>query len=145
MKNLFIGLVVGACGVWVWFHTEGKISITETKTVTNQVQVTVSVTETQIVEQINCVTITKTNEVWKTNVVERTMPSFGVVTNPVVQQKVTVQSNAIQPATQQITPAPVIPSPTQLKRASPAGKVTASGDKKIKMGIKRNMDGSVKQ
>jgi hypothetical protein len=50
MKTLFIGLVIGAIAAWSWYHTGGKIYITETKTITNEVVVTV--TETQIVKII---------------------------------------------------------------------------------------------
>jgi len=50
MKTLFIGLVLGAIAVWSWYHTGGKIYITETKTITNEIVVTV--TETQIVKII---------------------------------------------------------------------------------------------
>ncbi len=142
MKNLFIGLVIGACGVWGWFHTSGKISITETKTVTNQVQVTVSVTETQVVEQINYVTITKTNEVWKTNMVEKIAQVIPAAP-PIVVQRVLEQPKIVQPVVQQITPAPTAKS--QFKGPTSAGKITSSGGGKIKMGVKRNMDGSIKQ
>jgi len=143
MKNLFIGLVVGACGVWMWFHTGGKINITETKVVTNQIQVVVSVTETQFVDQVNYVTITKTNEIWKTNIVERAMRAIPVVP---VTQKVVDQPKIVQPVAQQLAPPPTITkSPAQFKRPTSAGKVTTGSSGKIKMGVKRNMDGSIKQ
>jgi hypothetical protein len=146
MKNLFIGLVVGACGVWMWFHTGGKISITETKVVTNQIQVVVSVTETQFVDQVNYVTITKTNEIWKTNMVEK-IPSFTVISAPVtLPQKPVQQLQITQPIAQQPAPPPTTTkSPAQFKGPTSAGKVTTSGSGKIKMGVKRNMDGSIKQ
>jgi len=34
MKGLFIGLILGSIAVWGWYHTGGKIHITEIKTVT---------------------------------------------------------------------------------------------------------------
>jgi len=37
MRNLFVGLVIGAGAVWLYFNTAGKISITETTAVTNTV------------------------------------------------------------------------------------------------------------
>jgi hypothetical protein len=148
MKNLFIGLVIGSIITWVWFHTGGKISITETKTVTNQIQVTVSVTETQVVEQIKWIDVCRTN--WevrimtRTNIVEKIAPFAPVI--PVAQpvQKARVESQIIQSVTSQTNTPSVTPS-TQFKGPRSTGKITSSGGGKIKMGVKRNMDGSIKQ
>lgn len=66
MKSLLIGLAVGATAVCFWYRTYGKISITETKTITN----TVVIVETQTVERTKWVDVYRTNEIWKTNIVE---------------------------------------------------------------------------
>ena len=85
MKTLFIGLVFGAIAVWFWYNTGGKIYITETKTITNEVVVTV--TKTQIVEQLAYSSVTRTNEVWKTNIVEIIQQPQIVMKKPVVKVK----------------------------------------------------------
>lgn len=56
MKGFILGLILGMIAVWSWYQTGGKIHITETKTVTNEVVVTV--TETNIIERTQYVTIT---------------------------------------------------------------------------------------
>lgn len=119
MKTLFIGLVIGAIAVWSWYHTGGKIYITETKTITNEVVITV--TETQIVEQSTSY-ITRTNVIWKTNVVEIIQPPKVVTEKPVVQ---------VQPKTAQPAPAQKLPSSGGLKGARPSGKVTVNDPRRI--------------
>lgn len=56
MKMIFIGLVIGVLATCLWFNTGGKIHITETKTITNEVMVTI--TETNWIEKTLYVTIT---------------------------------------------------------------------------------------
>jgi len=96
MKTLFIGLVLGAVAVWSWYHTGGKIYITETKTITNEVIVTI--TGTQLVERV--VDVTRTNEVWKTNIVEIIKQPPVVTEKPVVP----VQPKKSQPVLKPVTP-----------------------------------------
>jgi len=122
MKTLFIGLVLGAIAAWSWYHTGGKIYITETKTMTNVVVVTV--TETQIVEQLAFPYIAKTNEVGKTNIVEKLAQRQPVnVVAPIVQKAVE-QPKAAQPVTQKKSPASTPTTITGLGKSRPAGKVT---------------------
>lgn len=144
MKGLFIGLVIGAIAVWGWYHTGGKISITETKTITN----VVSVTKTQIVEQARWVDVYRTNEVWKTNMIEKTEQTAVIVPSvkAVTEQPKPVQSvSAVQPAVQQIIPAPTTNTIAGFKGPAPAGKVTHGRVHAIKKGVRKNMDGSVKE
>ena len=125
MKTLFIGLVLGAIAVWSWYHTGGKIYITETKTITNEIVVTV--TETQLVERVAYPYITKTNEVGKTNIVEKLAQSQPVnVVAPIVQKAVE-QPKAAQSVTQKKSPASTPATITGLRGPRPAGKVTGSG------------------
>lgn len=84
MKRLFIGLIFGSIAAWGWYHTGGKIHITEIKTVTTTNEIFVTITETQTVEQL--VYVTRTNEVWKTNIVEKLAQVAPVA--PVAQKKV---------------------------------------------------------
>ena len=99
MKTLFIGLVLGSIAVWSWYHTGGKIYITETKTITNEVVVTI--TETQLIERV--VAVTRTNEVWKTNIVEITrQPRVVTKKKPVVK----VKPKKSRPAPKKLQPAP---------------------------------------
>lgn len=140
--SIFFGAVIGYFGAYYYYHTSGKISITETKTVTNKVVITV--TDTQIVEQLAYQYIIKTNEVWKTNMVEKIVQRTQNYTPPTITiQKPAAQSPIPQ---QQVTPAS---SPTVeqsgLRGPRPAGKVKQTGDGKVKRGVKRNMDGSIKE
>ena len=49
MKNLFVGLVIGAGAAWLYFiNTAGKIHITETMVVTNTVIDDLTQTERKI-------------------------------------------------------------------------------------------------
>jgi hypothetical protein len=146
MKNIFIGLICGLIAAFTWFHTKGKINITETKTITN----VVSIAETQIVEEVKYQYqyIPKTNEVWVTNIVEQILPTK-IPNQPKLSLIQTVPPQTAQSVYQQTapTPAPVpeISKPIGgMKGAKAAGRVTTVGNSKIKMGIKRNMDGSIK-
>lgn len=56
MKGLFIGLIIGAGVMWLWFNTAGRVQVTDTVTVTNIV--TETVRDTRIVEQVRYVTLT---------------------------------------------------------------------------------------
>jgi len=116
MKTLFIGLVLGAIAVWSWYHTGGKIYITETKTITNEVVVTV----TQIVEQSVSAYITRTNEVWKTNIVEIIQQPPVVTEKPVVQ----VQPKTAPPAPKQ--PKQVTPVKSGLSGPRPSSSVKSA-------------------
>ena len=113
MKTLFIGLVLGAIAVWSWYHTGGNIHITETKTITNEVVVTI--TETQLIERV--VDVTRTNDVWKTNIVEIIQQPQVVTKKPVAQ----VQSKMSQPASKQ--PKQVAPVKWSLSGSRPSSSV----------------------
>jgi hypothetical protein len=138
MKGLFIGLILGAIATWCWFQTGGKISITETKTITNEVIKTV--TETQIVEQVAY--ITKTNEVWKTNIVEQIVKITPVMPEPqkVVEKPKTVQS-VVQPKISETNATRTI----KFNGPRPAGKVSSGRGGNVRRGPSRNMDGSIKE
>ena len=148
MKELFIGFVLGSIAIWGWYHTGGKISITETKTVTNEV--VVAVTVTQVVEQLAYQYITRTNEIWKTNIVEqiaKVQKPLQTTPRPIqaVQQPATVQ-----PVQTQITqPVQQKKNSEGLRGARPAGKIKDDNyfyDQKIKnTGIKRDLSGNIKQ
>lgn len=143
MKGLFIGLVLGAIATWAWFHTGGKISITETKTITIVETNRVTKTETRYFDETRW-TI-KTNEVWKTNIIEQVVRVAPVVMPPdPIVQKVEQPKND-QPIVQGAAAAPVTKASIELKGARTVGRVKTSGTGKVKMGVKRNMDGSVKE
>jgi hypothetical protein len=145
MKGLFTGLVLGAIATWCWYQTGGKISITETKTTTNEVFKTVN--ETQIVEQLAYQYITKTNEVWKTNMVEKIVQAAAVAP---VAQKAVEQLKTVQPIVQQAMPAPATSPSVGFSDSRPASTVSQPARRKIVninagSKVKRNLDGSVKQ
>ena len=136
LLSILFGVIVGYIGSYHYYHTTGKIHITETKTITN----IVSVTETQIVEQLAYQYITKTNEVWKTNIVENIVqvkPVESITPVTPVVRKVVEQPKIVQPVT-----APASAKPSSFKGARSTVIRDAHG--KI-IPVKRNMDGSIKE
>lgn len=146
MKGLFIGLIIGAIATWGWFQTAGKISITETKTITVIETNWVTQTETRYFNETRW--ITKTNEVWVTNMVDKIVQVTPAAVAPVVQKiieqpKPTQPVRVVQPITQQAG------TVTEQKPASTVaitgGTRTMRPGKKIKMGAHRGMDGKIRQ
>jgi len=154
MKGLIIGLIIGVAGTWYWYHTDkGKISITETTTVTNIV--TEAVEKTWYVDKVRWITRYKTNVVWETNIVEKMV---GVAPKPVTRAAIKYPK-AIEPVVEQEVPVEDEKKHIGLggPRPAPGGvRVTKyhrrTGEKTVVEPIKetgamirRNMDGSIKE
>lgn len=142
MKNIITGLLLGAIGVWFFYQSpKGKIHRTETKT--NEVTVSVTVVETQTVWEAKYQYVWKTNEVWKTNIIEKVVQ----VAAPVQAQPPPVAAVSAQPVKNIATP-PAAQKSDALRGPRPASRVNAPGSvsgTSKHTGIKRNMDGSIKQ
>jgi hypothetical protein len=146
MKGLFIGLILGAIAAWCWFQTGGKISITETKTITVIETNWVTKTETRYFNETRW--ITKTNETWKTNMVEKIVQVAPAAVAPVAR-KVTEQPKPAQPIQ---AAQPVVQQVVPVSEKKPASAVAITGGTrtirpgaKIKMGAHRGMDGKIKR
>lgn len=102
MKGLIIGLIIGALAVWGWYQSpRGKISITQTLTITNTVIKTVE--QTRYNDQLRWVDVCRTNEVWKTNIIERVREATTTAKSEPVVSGVTEPQNQ-SAAVQQVAP-----------------------------------------
>jgi len=136
MKGLIIGLIIGVTVTWFWYHTDkGKISRTETITITNTIDKTVE--KVRYVDQLRWVTVYQTNIVWVTNVVEKVVEVKQVVpvVQEVIKQPIVVQQEAPQPA--------VIIKPAQRSSAFRGPRPVDLRKSGGKTRLHKNMDGSV--
>jgi hypothetical protein len=144
MKNIIAGLVLGAIAVWFFYSSpKGKLIRTETRT--NEVSVTVI--ETQIVQKAEYQYVWKTNEVFVTNIIEQVVKADPVTAPWPVTAETIPPAQVTRPAVQPATPAPTVKTSTGLKGSRAAGGVNVPGRPRgtTKMGVKRNLDGSIKQ
>ena len=137
MKGLFIGLIIGAIATWCWFQTGGKVSITETKTITVIDTNWVTKTETRYFNETKW--ITKTNEVWKTNIIEQVAKIVPIAPKTIEQVKPILATPVILVKTQIVESAAQPKSTIKKKadnfgefgRSRPAGRVTGGGGRTI--------------
>lgn len=140
LLSIFFGAIIGYVGAYHYYHTSGKISITETNIVFETNWITK--TETKYFNETRW--ITKTNEVWKTNIMEETTQIQPVVQTPAAAVRPAAQQQQVTAPT--TTQKPAAKSATGFRGpvATPGGVKTRNSDGKIKLGARRNMDGSIK-